>query len=579
MEYILIPNQGNLVTYSHLLLEQKVLAIDSETTGLSVFTSKMRLLQIATYNNPVIVIDMFNISDNDRIFLQELLKNDSTKVFQNAKFDLSFLKYNNYIVNGAIFDTMIAGRLLRGPSGPFRVNLAELTRFYLGETLEKDEQTSDFSKALTPSQLTYAAKDAYILLQLKQIMQSDLASAKLLDIAKIEFSCINALVDLELSGIKIDKLQLANYREKVLNDVHIYLEKLNSYIKNKVIQQTFFGEAKNSTINFNSQKQVLKFLQENGIAITDTSTSSLALYSSHPIIITLKKYRKAHKLYSGFLDSLPKNINPKTNRIHASYSQIGASSGRMSCHNPNMQQMPRDKKFRKLFIPEAGNCFIIADYSQVELRIAAEISKDTRMINAYANNEDLHKLTAALITNTPINDITKNQRQAAKAVNFGLVFGMGSKGLQAYSHDIYNISISLEQADMFRNQFFKAYSGIKKWHDHLKANPPSVARSLTGRRYFYTSKTGFSSFCNTPVQGSAADLMKAALGDLHKEISNSDIHIIAVIHDEVLLECPIEKAKSTKILLKNIMENAGKSFLKLIPLVADVKIASSWAEK
>ncbi|MBN2852102.1 MAG: bifunctional 3'-5' exonuclease/DNA polymerase, partial [Clostridia bacterium] len=409
--------------------------------------------------------------------------------------------------------------------------------------------------------------------------QAELRKAQLSEIADIEFSCVFAIADIELTGIKIDKDRLSSYSAEIEKQVLTYQDKLNSFVKNAVVQQTFFGPPETQTINFNSMKQVLDFLNENGIMVTDTSQYSLSKYSTHPIVIALKEYRKAYKLYSGFLDSLPEHIKKETSRIHASYSQIGAYSGRMSCRNPNMQQIPRDNQVRDLFTPEKGYQFIIADYSQVELRVAADIAKDDRMIKAYKENLDLHKLTASLITDTPVDSVTKEQRQAAKAVNFGLIFGMGSKGLQDYAHDTYNIDITLDQADQFKNQYFKAYTGIKKWHDSLKANPPDSARSLTGRRYFYNSQTGFSSYCNTPVQGSAADILKNALGHLYQVIKGTDTHIIAVIHDEIILECKEEKCEKMKILLKNIMENSSKDFLLSVPMVADVVIARSWAEK
>ena len=579
MNYIFIPSQGKLDDYKDILLKEKVLAIDTETTGLSVFTSKLRLLQIATNNNIVLVIDMFNIDAKDKSLIKETLKRDCLKIFQNAKFDLKFLIYNDYDVNGDIFDTMIAGKLLRSSNGPFRVNLKELVSFFLNKELPKEEQTSDFSGQLNSNQLEYAAKDAFILLQLKEVMQDELEKANLVDIALIEFKCIYALVDIELTGMKINLEALSSYSREIETKIEIYKSDLNSHIKNKVIQQTFFGPAKESTINFNSNKQVLKFLNDNNIDVTNTSHSSLSRYNDNPIVIALKKYRKAYKLYSSFLDSLPKHVSAISKRIHSSYMQIGASSGRMSCSNPNMQQIPRDKNFRKLFIPEKEKCFIIADYSQIELRVAAEITKDQRMIEAYKNNEDLHKLTASIITNTPIADITKKQRQSAKAVNFGLIFGMGSNGLKAYSQDTYNITISIDEADNFRYQYFKTYTAIKAWHNRMKSHPPTSARSITNRRYFYNLNTGFSSFLNTPVQGSAADLLKNALGDLAIALKGTDTHIIAVIHDEIVLECPKEKADFIKSQLKNIMETSNDKFLKHVSLVADVNIASNWAEK
>lgn len=244
-----------------------------------------------------------------------------------------------------------------------------------------------------------------------------------------------------------------------------------------------------------------------------------------------------------------------------------------------MQQIPRNHDFRGCFVPAPGNSMIIADYSQIELRVAAQIARDSRMIEAYRTGGDLHRLTASLVTGSPIEKITKEQRQAAKAVNFGLIFAMGARGLQAYSQDVYNVDMSLEEAEDFRERYFKAYKGIRKWHDSIKNNPPRVSRSLTGRRYFHREDAGLAGLYNTPVQGSAADIIKNALGLLEKALKGTKASIIAVVHDEILLESPSEFALKAAAILKQTMEEAGKPYMPDVPLVAEAEIASSWADK
>jgi len=577
--YKYLPDDGNALELINVLAGEKVLAIDTETTGLDPLNDRLRLIQIASFNTPVLVIDYWKCEPGVKEALRTLLSNDAVKVFQNAKFDINFLKSEKIVLGGPIFDTMIAGRLLWSPSGPPGFSLAALSEFFLGETLPKEEQTSDFSGDLRKEQLEYAARDASVLLELRSIMAPALKANGLVDIAKIEFNCTRAVADIEYRGIAIDRNNWEKLTE-VTRAAHENAEKdLLSYAGNTVVQPDFFGNTTTVGINLNSNQQVLELLAKNGVNVPDTSKYSLSQYKEKPVVKSLHEYRKASKMLSGFLDPLPTFINSKTGRIHAHYSQIGAYSGRMSCTGPNMQQIPRDNEFRKCFIPAPGKKFILADYSQIELRVAAQISHDERMIEAYRHGGDLHRLTASLITGTPLNQITKQQRQAAKAVNFGLIFAMGARGLQSYAGDTYGVEMTLDEAEAFRDRYFLAYKGIKKWHDSIKAKPPRVSRSLTGRRYFHREDTGLAALYNTPVQGTAADIVKNALGKLMDTLSDIDAGIVAVVHDEILIEAAEKDAEEAAVILKNTMESAGEQFMVDVPLVADAHLASSWAEK
>ena len=251
----------------------------------------------------------------------------------------------------------------------------------------------------------------------------------------------------------------------------------------------------------------------------------------------------------------------------------------MSCGSPNIQQIPRDLHFRACFAAPPGRKLVIADYSQIELRVAAQISGDGRMISAYQNGEDLHALTASLISNVPADSVTKVQRQAAKAVNFGLIFGMGAAGLQKYARQPYGVEMSLEQATGFRDSFFSAYPGIAAWHQRIKNAKPTEERSLSGRKFTFNQDSGAAGLYNTPVQGTAADIAKAALGILAKRTKGTSIRIIVVVHDEILLEAPEGEAGSAATMLKESMESAGNSILSDVPCMAEAKIADTWAGK
>ena len=250
----------------------------------------------------------------------------------------------------------------------------------------------------------------------------------------------------------------------------------------------------------------------------------------------------------------------------------------MSCSMPNIQQIPRSKAFRACFAAPPGRKLIIADYSQIELRVVAEITGDATMTAAYRRGDDLHRLSASLMLGKSIDAINPEERQAAKAVNFGLIYAMGAAGLKQYSMQSYGVNITLEQAEEFRSRFFKAYTGIAHWHNELKKSNATQSRSLTGRKFTFSPNAGLAGLCNTPVQGTAADIAKKALGLLAERLRGSDTYIIGVVHDEILLEAPERDAHSAAALLKATMEEAGNSILKNVPCQADVSVAGNWGE-
>lgn len=280
-----------------------------------------------------------------------------------------------------------------------------------------------------------------------------------------------------------------------------------------------------------------------------------------------------------FCKSLSKHIYPPTEKIHPEYKQIGTATGRFSCSNPNLHSIPRDEKFRRCFIPEPGNKLIIADYSQIQLRIAAEISKDKRMIKAFKKRKDLHRLTASLITGKELDQVTDEDRKAAKAVNFGLIFGMGAKGLQAYAQESYGVTLSEKRSRAFRERFFESYPDLAGWTRQIWEDKPKEARTLSGRRRQWQEQAKLTELCNTPIQGTEADIVKEALARLVKRLEHIGAKIVGCIHDEILVEAPEDSAEEVAKTLKKTMEKAGGKYLKKVPVVAEVKVASSWAEK
>ena len=557
------------------------MGVDTETTGLDPLTDRLMLLQLAASSNHALVIDVGRLSSEALEKVRELLQSNRVKVFQNAKFDLKFLKMAGLEVKGPVFDTMLAAQILHNGQAYQSNSLEALAERYLGIRLDKTEQKSDWSRGLTQSQLEYAARDAAVLLPLRESMIEKIKEGQLIEVCKLEFECLHAVVEMELRGIRLDLEAWKKLHEKYAEEQRELSGKLLEELGQGSVQMNFFGEEKIVGINLDSHQQVIKAFRSKGIHLESTAHWELMEHKDKsPLVKWFMEYRKVTKAIQSFLSPLPQYISTATGRLHPSYYQLGAHSGRFSCGNPNIQQIPRGKEFRDCFIPAEGYKLIIADYSQIELRVAAEIAEDTTMMAAYRENMDLHALTASLIANKPIESITKQERQAAKAVNFGLIYAMGAKGLQGYAKSVYGVDLSLQEAELFRNRFFNAYRGIAKWHERMKrANNLRESRTLSGRRVLFQEQPGITGLLNLPVQGTAADIVKKALGMLVPVTQSLGGSMIATVHDEILLEVPQVAAKEAAQELKRIMEAAGAHYLKRVPVVAETVIADSWADK
>ena len=534
--------------------------------GLDPHQAKIRLIQLAVKNCPVVMIDLAAFDDvQDLELLRQVLMNDSVKVFHNANFDIKMLWAMGIDVGGPIFDTMLAAKLI---SSSGRVGLANIAKHYLDIDLSKTEQTSDWSGELTDSQLLYAARDALVLLRLRTQLKAELMDANLIQIAKIEFDCVRATAEMEYTGMRLHSTKMDAYYHRV--------EARRTELRSALYD--YLGE-----INLVSPHQVKRALTQIGVDVNSTARRALIpLIDWHPSIPLLLEYKKLSTLVSVFFEPLPRATSIKTGRIHANYWQLGAVTGRFSCSSPNFQQVPRDPGVRACFVAADGNKLVIADYSQIELRIAAEISEDQRMTEAYQNGADLHRLTASLVQGVSLDEVTTAQRQAAKAINFGLIFGMGPRGLKYSAKHSYDVEMTLAEAKTFRNRFFEVYSGIRAWHrkSEQELKYTNKQRTLCGRRFVWKDiPPSFTVFINRQVQGTAADIAKIALGELSSALKKSGAKIIAMIHDEIIIEAPEANAAETARILQQTMEAAGREVLKQVPVVAEARIADSWAEK
>jgi DNA polymerase-1 len=545
------------------LSDVEFLAVHTETTGSDPLTDSVRLLGLAAPGTRAFLIDVIRIPEADRIGLAHLLASPVPKTFHNAKRDLTFLLRSGLPVGGPVFDTMVAEQLLLGGKEG-RTTIAAITRTHLQHPIARDHLPSDWTPpTLSPWQLESAAQDVSQLLELRSVLIECLRAADLVEVARLEFSFLPAVVELEMSGILID----GDRWDRLTRHLESDLRTIEAQVRTDLPPG----------ININSSSQLLIALRELGLNIMNTSEETLVSQKDrHRVVDDLLRYRRVAKRLSSFGTTYRGCVHPLTGRIHAKYHQIGAITGRMSCSEPNLQQVPHDPEIRSCFIAAPGKCFVIADYSQIELRVMAQLSQDSRMLEAYRKGEDLHRLTASLITGTSIEMVTEEQRQAAKAVNFGLLYAMGAKTLREYAMSRYGVTLSMKEASAFRKAFFDVYPGVAAWHHRMKGQRET--RTLAGRlRRWTEDRPKLTEVLNAPVQGTAADILKRALAELLPRLRPLGANIVAVVHDEVIVEVAEELAGEAERIVRDTMESAGAAYLPDLPVVVEAKIARDWS--
>ena len=395
----------------------------------------------------------------------------------------------------------------------------------------------------------------------------------------IDMPTVEVLAEMQWNGMYADLEELEAFGQELKQRLEVLTKEIYELC----------GEE----FNINSTKQLGEILFEklrlpvgkktkNGYS-TDVDVLE-KLKNEHPVIERLLEYRQLMKLNSTYVEGLKPYINPKTKRIHSFFHQTITATGRISSTEPNLQNIPTrfelGKKLRKVFKPEEGKIYIDADYSQIELRVLADISADEHMIQAFKNGEDIHKQAASKVFNVPIEEVTKEQRSDAKAVNFGIVYGISDFGLGE------QLGISRKKAKQYIEQYLEQYSGIKQFMNDIveKAKGTGyVETQFKRRRYIPELKSnnymvrqfGQRAAMNTPIQGTAADIMKIAMINVLKELKNRNMKskIILQVHDEMMIEATLDEVEQVKEILKNCMENATK--LK-VPLIAEISEAINW---
>ena len=559
----------------------KTIYFDSETTGLEPFSDRVTLIQ--TYYDEKI---RFNKPKPENIFRLKNLLETNLVVGHNLKFDLRFLKHHFNIEPTHLFDTYIAEVLISGgqKAGQKGASTLETVAWdYAGIKLKKDQDMRQSFKGreLTQEQIEYAAMDVAVL---PEIHAKQLIQLKKLGLEKVfstEMSCIPATVWLELSGTLIDldgvkKLEKETRGKLELSRLNVLTILKESGYRNLDLEGM-------PAVNLNSPDKLLKALKAIGLDLASTNVSTLSAMK-HPVGRALKEYRKHQKLLNTFLEKLPKHINPASGRIHANFNQYGTLPGRFSCSRPNLQQLPRDNNIRAMFKGNNGSKIITADYSQIELRILAEVSKEPKVIELFNSGGDLHKLTASLIFNKQIDQVSKEERNIAKTINFGISYGMGGGRLQANLKDN-GIEISLDEARKYIDTFFKNYPKVKAYLDDAgrSAVRNNQIRNIAGRLIKYRPATNESERAdimregkNNPIQSLNADILKTAMGRLYHKLKTHEARLINIVHDELVFEVPGEHAETLSLIVKEEMEAAGREYLKSVPVIAEVKMGNVW---
>jgi DNA polymerase I len=535
----LVTTQDQLAEVMADLKNVDLVALDLETTGLNPRKDSIRLLSLAT-KAATYIVDCQSV---DPAVLFPILT-EATVIAHNALFDLGFLSTLGF-VPGKVADTMILSQLLYAGAkveplkwGQTSHSLDSVAQRELRLELDKTHQNSDWSGTLTPEMVEYAAKDVEVLLPLYEALKAKIGEAGLTHVAEIEHRALPAVVWMSSAGVPIDAEGWREHARKAEADAAQLKDELEALAPEHPDGKEW---------NFGSHQQVRKAARLLGVDLPDTKDETLALYANeHMFISALRDYRKAAKLASTYGAGWLESGYYRDGLIYASWRQLRAATGRMACDHPNLQNIPRSGPIRSYIRAPEGRVFVIADYSQIELRIAAKISGDQEMLSAYAEGRDLHTLTAQSLTGRE--EITKDDRKLAKAVNFGLLYGMGAKGLRVYALKSYGVDMSLDEAALYRRRYFETYPGLKRWHDNERRawlRSGTETRTLTGRRRKDVER--LTDRLNAPVQGTGADGLKLALSLLWERRDECPGAVpIIVCHDEVVVECNADKAEEAK---------------------------------
>jgi DNA polymerase-1 len=596
---VIVDNDEALSALSKALAKARVISFDTETTSTEETQADVVGISLAIkegqgYYIPVGHNSGKNLPLKKIIAALEKPMTDPKigKVAHNAKYDYIVLARHGLVVSPITFDTMIA-EFVVDPSSR-HLGLKNLSESRLGEEMThiedligKGRNQISMAEVAVESVANYAAADAETTLRLMDVMQKEIErvnGGKLMD--EIEMPLIPVLADMEMTGVLLDL--------PFLKKMSVKLTARMAEIEKQVYDSV------GKTFNLNSTQQLSDILftrlrleppdKNNKTASGHYSTSAYVLESlsgKHPVVDWVLEHRELAKLKSTYLDALPAAVDPKTGRVHTSYSQTGAVTGRLSSSNPNLQNIPirteEGRRVRNGFIAGKGNVLLSVDYSQIELRIVAHMAGDESMLAAFRAGEDIHATTAAAIYNVGKDAVTKEMRRHAKAINFGLIYGMSAFGLKNTT------GLTLAEAENFVKAYFDKFPGVKRYLDNTRklAASQGYVETLLGRRRYFPALQGKLNpqlrnreereAINTPVQGTAADVMKIAMLRMPAALKKAKLNgmMLLQVHDELVLECPKDEMEKTARVVQETMANA---YPMSIPLSTEARWGSNWGE-
>jgi len=573
--YTLVTDASGLAGIAQTLADVEAVGVDIETTSLSPRDGRMRLLQLAT-PEMTFVIDVFETEDLTP--LNEVLEGGPVKALHNSKFDYAFLKAERGITLSPIFDTMLAAQLLAGGNQGLSYALDAVAERHAGIEVDKSARREDWSGELSETQIEYAARDAAVLLPLREQLAEELEKEKLGRVSEIEFRAVAAIAEMELSGVKLDLKKWQELEKTIRKRRDEAALALDAQFP--MPEGMLPLEGLGPRLNLNSPQQITDAFRSLGIDLPDTKVWTL-LKIDHPAAKLLLEYRELQKKLGTYLETYPSFIHPKTGRIHANFLQCRVPTGRLACTSPNIQQIPHEDEFRSCFVAEQNNVLVIADYSQIELRILAEVSEDPAFVRAFREGDDLHRMTAATMFGVERDEITKEQRSAAKRINFGLMYGRGPKSLSA------QLGTNEERARGLIDEYFANYPKVQRFLQSTASRTMKTGtlRTLSGRVRKFGNTSGLGNTergalrreaMNFPIQGASADIAKLALLYIREELQGLDACLINCIHDEFVVECAEEVAPDVAERSKTAMNKAGEEILEKVPVEVEVAISREW---
>lgn len=623
MSYKYIESLSQVNEFIDDLLASEELGLDLETSGLDPITSIIYLLQL-NVNGNTYIFDWRKISNINYIIGLIHLKNKKV-VGHNLKFDLSFIYEKTGYLLTNVYDTMLVEILLNRGVGELFYSLASLVQQYCNITLEKDTREEFYNsekelETFTEQQLIYSALDVMYLLDIKKKQEKKVIETKQAYVVELESELLPVVTSMERTGISLDeeswrylmkvaqeKLPVIENRIKTILFERFDLNKYNNLLelsdalsipqKTKrdraalelISDKDFYRAYVDANLNLSSHKQLLTALNLVGIETESVGEKVLKeLPTKDEVISEILNYKEYDKKASSFGESFLTRIDSKTKRIHFNLNQLGAVTGRFSCDSPNMQQIVRGSDYRDCFRPEKDCKYITVDFSQQELRITGSVTQEPRFIQAYNNNEDLHAITASLLFNKSISDITKKERDVGKGFNFATIYGSTARGLA------YNFNMPIVEAEELLNNFYAGYPVLaefkSKFEDFVATN--LFTFTLTGRKRYFKMpdiyhntneyvklvrsirREGF----NTLIQGTGADITKISLNNIFYNNPFGDkFKLVLVVHDEILSECHKSIAKEALEFVKEQMLRAEQTYLENIPAAVDGKVGDTWS--